>query len=330
MLLWEGRRKTIEEAPGSGICQRLETDMALVRLVCALMVAMMSFIFTPTSRPLALLIAFSGAAYSHWCLLSIRGLPGTGRAEMKARTSLAVDGVLAAATYALFMRDPRATPVAFVPLLVFELAARFASYGLLAAALVMAAALGARIYAQALVLEGGTVRPAMVLVWLGVGVMMAAFGREFRAQQRHCLSMLRERARIADSFRATVEQVLARYGVQPGSATLSQVEHALGEICGQPSPERERHTARIAELIVTARDDLGLTRREQEIAGLLARGNSCARIAAELHVSQSTVRNHIHHIKGKLGLGTRDELITRLRGAGAAQSSAGLGKRVIR
>ncbi len=47
---------------------------------------------------------------------------------------------------------------------------------------------------------------------------------------------------------------------------------------------------------------LGLTRREYEILGLLARGETLKSIADKTHVSYTTVRNHVQHILVKLGV----------------------------
>jgi HD-GYP domain-containing protein (c-di-GMP phosphodiesterase class II) len=49
----------------------------------------------------------------------------------------------------------------------------------------------------------------------------------------------------------------------------------------------------------------GLTAREVEVLGLLARGRTNKAIAARLHVSPRTVGHHIQHIYRKLGVSTR-------------------------
>ncbi len=49
----------------------------------------------------------------------------------------------------------------------------------------------------------------------------------------------------------------------------------------------------------------GLTAREVEVLGLLARGRSNKQIAAQLVVSPKTVANHVDHIYGKLGVSSR-------------------------
>jgi two-component system, NarL family, nitrate/nitrite response regulator NarL len=57
----------------------------------------------------------------------------------------------------------------------------------------------------------------------------------------------------------------------------------------------------------------GLTARESEIAGLIARGRSNKEIARELYIEISTVKNHVHHILEKLGVGGRAEAAARVR-----------------
>ena len=52
----------------------------------------------------------------------------------------------------------------------------------------------------------------------------------------------------------------------------------------------------------------GLTRREREIAGLLAEGLSNKEIAARLVISQRTVETHVDHILGKLGMTSRAQV----------------------
>lgn len=51
-----------------------------------------------------------------------------------------------------------------------------------------------------------------------------------------------------------------------------------------------------------------LTRREREVAGLLARGYTDRQIAAALSIAVSTVGVHVHRILAKLGLYSRRQL----------------------
>ena len=54
-----------------------------------------------------------------------------------------------------------------------------------------------------------------------------------------------------------------------------------------------------------------LTPRETEILGHLARGETNRQIAAELHVSLSTVKRHLEHILPKLGVSDRTQAAVR-------------------
>ena len=49
----------------------------------------------------------------------------------------------------------------------------------------------------------------------------------------------------------------------------------------------------------------GLTAREVEVLGLLARGDSNKAIATKLVVAPKTVSNHVEHIYAKIGVSTR-------------------------
>jgi DNA-binding NarL/FixJ family response regulator len=51
-----------------------------------------------------------------------------------------------------------------------------------------------------------------------------------------------------------------------------------------------------------------LTRRQTEVAALLARGLSTSEVAAELVISVATVRVHVDHILAKLDLHSRTQI----------------------
>ncbi len=63
---------------------------------------------------------------------------------------------------------------------------------------------------------------------------------------------------------------------------------------------------------------LGLTRREADVLLWIARGQSNAEIGASLRISPRTVKKHLEHIFGKLGVKTRLAAAVR---AGAACSA---------
>ena len=58
-------------------------------------------------------------------------------------------------------------------------------------------------------------------------------------------------------------------------------------------------------------DDRGLSRREQEIVLLAARGLSNRQIADTLHISEATVKRHLANAYQKMGVGSRGEATQR-------------------
>jgi non-specific serine/threonine protein kinase len=54
-----------------------------------------------------------------------------------------------------------------------------------------------------------------------------------------------------------------------------------------------------------------LTRREREIAALVARGLTNRQIASELVISEHTARQHVKNILKKLGLHSREQVVSR-------------------
>lgn len=56
-----------------------------------------------------------------------------------------------------------------------------------------------------------------------------------------------------------------------------------------------------------------LSRREKQILGVLAKGASNREIAAELYITEGTVKNHVTNILGKLGVRDRTQAALRAR-----------------
>ena len=55
-------------------------------------------------------------------------------------------------------------------------------------------------------------------------------------------------------------------------------------------------------------ESIVLTRREQEVVGLISEGLSNKEIAERLHIATHTVKSHVHNILEKLTLSTRLEI----------------------
>jgi DNA-binding NarL/FixJ family response regulator len=82
-------------------------------------------------------------------------------------------------------------------------------------------------------------------------------------------------------------------------------------------PIQESSTSRGAPLS-SAAEKIGLTVRELEVVRLIAQGHSNTEIAAELFVSDATVKTHINHIFSKLGARDRSQVIIKARQLGLA------------
>ena len=125
---------------------------------------------------------------------------------------------------------------------------------------------------------------------------------------------------IPDDERAII--ALAEAGVagfvtveQPLAELLAAVEAAANDEL-QCSPRVAAALAkRVATLAAGPRGngDQRLTRREREIAALIAQGLLNKQIARRLSIEQATVKNHVHNILTKLGASRRDEVAMLLR-----------------
>jgi two-component system, NarL family, nitrate/nitrite response regulator NarL len=103
---------------------------------------------------------------------------------------------------------------------------------------------------------------------------------------------------------------------QPLADVVEAVEAAAkGELRCSP-----RVSAALAERLAALRvgapaltGEQRLTRREREIAGLIVDGLSNKQIAGRLSIERATVKNHVHNILAKLGVGHRNEVAALVR-----------------
>ena len=106
-------------------------------------------------------------------------------------------------------------------------------------------------------------------------------------------------AAVTDSTAVLVATGGERVAVEISSVPLVDGGHVVGvfgQLIKQPEqPPREPHP--------------DLTPRQAQVLRLLEHGYSTKQIAAELHISTETVRNHIRHILRTLGVNSRLEAV---------------------
>jgi two-component system, NarL family, nitrate/nitrite response regulator NarL len=118
---------------------------------------------------------------------------------------------------------------------------------------------------------------------------------------------------------------------QPLAELVEAVEAAAnGEL--RCSPRVSAALARRVAALTAAGlhgDDHRLTRRQREIATLMAEGLSNKQIAGRLSIQRATVKNHVHNILAKLGVTHRDEVATLLRSSLLMLVSAAAAENVL-
>jgi LuxR family transcriptional regulator, regulator of acetate metabolism len=114
-----------------------------------------------------------------------------------------------------------------------------------------------------------------------------------------------ERCVLADRLRQQSAQVVALVrSTEASMVELSRPEIDLG--APEERPARWQPSQRQPHGL---QDDL--TRRELEVLGMLAEGETNARIAQRLIVSEDTVKTHVKHILRKLGVHNRSQAVSR-------------------
>ena len=117
-------------------------------------------------------------------------------------------------------------------------------------------------------------------------------------------------APVTDSAVVLVDSDGARVGVEVSSVPLRRGGRVVG-VFGQVSDVLEEPQGH---------PELSLTPRQAEVLQLLERGRSTDQIAAELHLSRDTVRNHIRHLLRAVGASSRLEAVAVARGERLATS----------
>jgi DNA-binding NarL/FixJ family response regulator len=117
------------------------------------------------------------------------------------------------------------------------------------------------------------------------------------------LTSFAEDARIRDALQAGAVGYLLKDVRQPELLRAIR-DAAAGALTLHPDVQRRLMEQMIAPAPSAAFD---LTAREQEVLGLLAHGRSNKQIAAQLHLSEGTVKWYISAILGKLGVQDRTQ-----------------------
>jgi DNA-binding NarL/FixJ family response regulator len=100
---------------------------------------------------------------------------------------------------------------------------------------------------------------------------------------------------LATDLVSAIRAVFAGDSVVAPGATRRLIERFLDS--GRLPPERAEQRLAV------------LTGREREVLALIARGRSNAEVAAELYLSEGTVKTHVSHLLGKLGLRDRVQAV---------------------
>jgi DNA-binding NarL/FixJ family response regulator len=95
--------------------------------------------------------------------------------------------------------------------------------------------------------------------------------------------------------------------------SIHQMRELRGQLRAQVGAERLSGAPQSSPDHLCAR--YGLTRREVDVAKLLASGKSNASIAQELRISAHTARHHTQSILAKLAVHSRGEAAAKLRGS---------------
>jgi DNA-binding NarL/FixJ family response regulator len=107
-------------------------------------------------------------------------------------------------------------------------------------------------------------------------------------------------------------------------STEASVEELISPAVALPSAAPRIPRSRVASVPERQRLEM-LTRREREVLAMLAEGETNARIATRLVVTEDTVKTHVKHILRKLAVHNRSQAVSRyfhMRASGVEQGLA--------
>lgn len=88
----------------------------------------------------------------------------------------------------------------------------------------------------------------------------------------------------------------------------TDAERAATQLGMQPLRARANRLAESLRPDASRTETSKLSRREDEVAGLIGRGLTNRQMAEVLHISEKTVENHVQHILQKLELQNRSQV----------------------
>jgi DNA-binding CsgD family transcriptional regulator len=104
------------------------------------------------------------------------------------------------------------------------------------------------------------------------------------------------------------EKAVALDEEQERTTALEAKPNEDGAPAAQARQDAPYYVDRLSKQVELMRIDYGLSAREAEVAELLARGETVARIAETLYVSENTVRTHSKRIYAKLDVHKKQQL----------------------
>jgi DNA-binding CsgD family transcriptional regulator len=147
----------------------------------------------------------------------------------------------------------------------------------------------------------------------------ALAGLDWPAEHSRGVVLLAPDARVDFASPSARRLVRAYFGATHGAELPPEVAGWLDS--ASPTLERSLGDRRLtidrsgdALLLEETHDELGLTAREREVLGWVARGKTNAEVAEVLWISPTTVRKHLENIYGKLGVRSRTAAVTRFLG----------------
>ena len=173
-------------------------------------------------------------------------------------------------------------------------------------------------------------RPSVVLIEIEVaGALAVAEAMSLRCWTPRVIVLgLGEDEPSPADFVACAEAGVAGYVSRSDSLStlIDTIRNALqDELRCSPriSAALLRRVAELAQGRVDALDRSPLTVREREVLGLLDEGLSNKEIATRLGIAVTTVKHHVHHILGKLEVGSRGQAVARMRTTAPAMINSG-------